>query len=93
MRTDGRARAQLAASIAPNGYRDEVELVAQLKQPLAVLHGTEEQLVNGAYLDTLKMPTLWRGAVQSIADAGHTPQWEQPQRFDALIEAFATEVG
>jgi pimeloyl-ACP methyl ester carboxylesterase len=92
MRTDGQARTQLAASIAPNGYRDEVDVVAKLGQPLAVLHGAEEQLVNGGYFDTLKMPTLWRGAVQSIADAGHAPQWEQPSHFDALIEAFMTDV-
>lgn len=93
LRADGRARAQLAASIAPGGYRDEVEIVATLKQPLAVLHGAEEQLVNGAYFARLTMPTLWRGAVQVIADAGHAPQWEQPAAFDALLEGFIGETG
>ncbi len=39
LRTDGRARAGLAASIAPNAYHDEVEVVANMKAPLAVLHG------------------------------------------------------
>ena len=92
MRTDGRARAQLAASIAPNGYRDEVEAVARLKRPLAVLHGAQEQLVNGLYFGGLAMPTLWRGAVQTIADAGHAPQWEQAQTFDALLDAFIGDV-
>lgn len=91
-RTDGRARAQLAASIGPNGYRDEVEVIAHLKQPFAVLHGAQEQLINGAYFDTLKMPTLWRGKVQVIDGAGHLPQWEQPEKFDALIEAFVSEM-
>ena len=38
LRTDGRAREQLAASIAPAGFRDEVEIVANLKQPLARLY-------------------------------------------------------
>lgn len=92
LRTDGRAREQLAASIAPNGFRDEVEIVANLKQPLAVLHGAQEQLINGAYFDSLKMPTLWRGKVQVIDGAGHLPQWEQPAQFDALIEAFVDDV-
>ena len=59
--------------------------------PLAVLHGDEEQLVNGRYFDSVAMPTLWRGAVQMIPDAGHTPQWETPKVFDALIEAFVKE--
>lgn len=92
LRTDGRARAQLAASIGPGGFRDEVEVVANLKQPLAVLHGADEQLVNGAYFDTLTMPTLWRGRVQVIAGAGHLPHWEQPEKFNALLEAFLDEV-
>ena len=91
LRTDGRARAGLAASIAPDSYHDEIEVVAQMKAPLAVLHGAEEQLINGAYIASLKMPTLWRGAVQVIPGAGHTPHWETPDAFDALLDGFLTE--
>jgi pimeloyl-ACP methyl ester carboxylesterase len=90
LRTDGRARGQLAASIRPGGFRDEVAVAANLKQPLAVLHGAEEQLVNGAYFETLTMPTLWRGRVQVIDDAGHLPQWEQADTFNALLDQFVT---
>jgi pimeloyl-ACP methyl ester carboxylesterase len=91
LRTDGRARAQL---INPEGepFRDEVRIVATLARPLAVLHGADEQLVNLDYFKTLTMPTLWRGAVQIIDDAGHAPQWEQPERFNALLDAFAGEL-
>lgn len=87
-RTDGNARAGLAASIRPEGYLDEVIAVGQMKAPLAVLHGEHEQLVNAAYIRALSMPTLWRQAIQIVPDAGHTPNWEQPARFNALIEAF-----
>ena len=52
---------------------------------------SEEQLVNGRYFGSVAMPTLWRGAVQMILDAGHTPQWETPTAFDALVEAFVEE--
>ncbi|HEV3043011.1 MAG TPA: alpha/beta fold hydrolase [Roseiarcus sp.] len=93
LRTDGRARAGLAASIAPGGYRDEVEIVAKLSQPLAVLHGAEEQLVNRAYFETLTMPTLWRNSVQVIVGAGHAPQWEKAQAFNALLDAFVETCG
>ena len=91
MRTDGRARAGVGASIAPGGYHDEAVVVRGLKAPLAVLHGAEDQLVNGAYVASVDMPTLWRGAVQTIPGAGHAPQWETPQAFDALIAAFIEE--
>ncbi len=91
LRTDGRARAGIRAGIGSGGYHDETVIVRDLEAPLAVLHGVEDQLVNGAYFATLTMPTLWRGAVQTIPGAGHAPQWETPQAFDALLEAFLEE--
>lgn len=92
LRTDGRARSGLAANAANGGYRDEIAVVRDLKVPLAVLHGADEQLVNGHYFASLVMPTLWRGAVQTIPAAGHTPQWEAAEAFDALIAAFIAEM-
>lgn len=89
--TDGQARLVLGGSLGPGGYRDEVEIVANLAAPLAVLHGEDEQLVSLDYIKTLTMPTLWRGAVQVIAGAGHAPHWEQPEQFNALLEAFLLE--
>jgi hypothetical protein len=43
--------------------------------------------------DSLKLPTLWRGATQVIAEAGHAPHWECPEEFDALLRAFAADCG
>lgn len=87
-RTDGQARAQLGSSIRPDGYRDEVEVVANLTKPLAILHGAHEQLVNVAYMQALPMPTLWRNEIQLVENAGHAPHWEEPAQFNALLEAF-----
>jgi pimeloyl-ACP methyl ester carboxylesterase len=91
LRADGRARRGIGASLAAGGYTDEAIVVRDLKAPLAVLHGADDQLINGAYFASLAMPTLWRGAVQTIAGAGHAPQWETPQAFDALLAAFIAE--
>ena len=91
MRTDGRARSGLGSAAQDGLYRDEVAIVRDLRVPLGVLHGGEEQLVNGEYFGSVPMPTLWRRAVQMIRDAGHTPQWETPKVFGALIEAFVNE--
>ena len=87
-RSVGSARAGLAASIKPGGYQDEVEIVANLSMPLAIFHGKEEQLVSEPYISKLTIPTLWRNEVQVITGAGHAPHWEQPERFNALLEAF-----
>jgi pimeloyl-ACP methyl ester carboxylesterase len=87
-RTDGQARVELAASIRPGGYLDEVILAEQMTTPLAIVHGEQEQLVNAAYIQSLHIPTLWRGSIQVVADAGHATNWEQPGQFNALLEAF-----
>lgn len=92
LRTFGGARETLGGSIGPGTYKDEVEVVAHLDTPLAVLHGAQEQLVNEVYISDLEMPSLWRGEVQLIEDAGHAPHWEQPERFNALLEAFLQDV-
>ncbi len=92
LRTDGNARSGLAASIKPDGYQDEVEIVANLSIPLAIFHGKEEQLVNESYIANLAMPTLWRNTIQIIRAAGHAPHWEQPKEFNGLLDAFVADV-
>lgn len=37
------------------------------------------------------MPTLWRGAVQEIAGAGHAPHWEMADVFNALLADFLAD--
>jgi hypothetical protein len=51
VRTDGRARSNLGASVQRGEARDEGEVARDLRAPLAVLHGDKEQLVNGRYFD------------------------------------------
>jgi pimeloyl-ACP methyl ester carboxylesterase len=90
LKSDGQMRAQLAASAA--NRKDHVEIVANMTVPLAVVHGAEDQLVNVDYIRSLKMPTLWRGEVQVIEGAGHSPHWERPERFNALLADFVADV-
>lgn len=92
-RTDGHARASLAAGIGTIGYADELRIIATIGRPLAIVQGAHEQIVNPAYLDGLapSIPTLWRGKVQVVEDAGHAVQWENPAQFGALLDAFVAD--
>jgi pimeloyl-ACP methyl ester carboxylesterase len=90
-RTDKRARSALAASVRPGGYRDEIEIVARLATPLAILHGEHDRIANGAYIEGLAVPRLWRGRVHVIRGVGHAAQWEAPAAFDQLVAAFARD--
>lgn len=91
--TDGAARAGLLASIQAGRFADEVDIVAHLRRPIAVLHGQDEQLVNLDYLRGLAMPTLWRQAVRVLPGVGHAPQAETPQEFAKLLSEFLTDLG
>jgi pimeloyl-ACP methyl ester carboxylesterase len=90
--TDGAARAGVGASLAEGRFTDEVQIVASLDRPLAVLHGAREQLVNLDYLRTLTLPTLWRGEVQLVEHAGHAVQEETPRQLADLLTAFVSDV-
>lgn len=90
-RADGRARAAIASSIRPGGYKDEVQVVGTTRVPLAILHGDKEQLINPRYFDTITIPRLWRGSVQLVRDAGHAPHWEKPEQFNRLLSEFIND--
>jgi pimeloyl-ACP methyl ester carboxylesterase len=90
--TDGPARSELAASLNAAHFADEVEVVATLDRPLAILHGAHDQLVSLDYLHKLQAPTLWRGAVHLIAAAGHAPHEETPDEFAVLLDQFVSDL-
>ena len=92
MRTDGAARSGLGASIQAGNHADELEIVRSLDRPLAIVHGRHEQLVSLDYLLGIDAPTMWRGQVAVIEDAGHAPHLESPEIFNGLLADFLSEV-
>lgn len=93
LETDGRARAHMAAAIGAGEISNEVEALTRAAKPFAIVHGSEDPLVSLDYLRSQEsLPGLWRGAVQVIEGAGHSPQMEAPAAFDELVLSFATDV-
>ena len=90
--TDGAARTGLQSSAGEGRFADEIAIVAALRQPLAIVHGADEQLVSLDYLRKLNIPALWRGEVQVIPGAGHAPHQEAPQQFAALLTEFISDL-
>lgn len=88
MKTDGNARANLGASINPDGYTDEIVIIANMTQRLMIIHGVKEQLVNGAYFRNLEVPTLWNNRVEFVWNSGHAVHWEAVDEFNALLDEF-----
>ncbi len=93
LRTDGAARAGLFASIGEGRFADELAIVAALPVPLAILHGEHEALINLAYLQQLKIPSLWRGRIQLVPGAAHAIHRETPAAFTGLLTQFIADLG
>jgi pimeloyl-ACP methyl ester carboxylesterase len=93
LRTDGTAREGLLASVGEGRFADQVAIVTALRQPLAILHGQDEQLVSLPYLRQLSVRSLWRGTVQVIPGAGHAAHVEQPEAFAGLLTEFIADLG
>jgi pimeloyl-ACP methyl ester carboxylesterase len=93
LRTDGAARACLMASVGAGQAADEAAIAGSLAQPLAILHGGQEQLVNLAYIQQLTIPSLWRGSVQVIPGSGHAPHLEGQAAFETLLTEFIADLG
>ncbi|MET0236234.1 MAG: alpha/beta hydrolase [Kibdelosporangium sp.] len=91
--TDGAARTGLGASAGAGRFADEIAIVSTLRQPLAILQGTDEQLVSHDYLRKLTIPTLWRKEIQLIPGVGHAPHQEAPEQFAALLTQFIGDLG
>jgi len=89
--TDPNARKFLMRNTAKNNLKDEIDIVSNLKIPLAIIHGAHDKLINLDYIKKIQMPSLWKNEVQIIKDAGHSPQWETPDEFNSILEEFVKE--
>jgi len=86
--TDPNARKFLVRNAVKNNLKNEIEIVSNLKIPLAIIHGAHDKLINLDYIKKLQIPSLWKNEVQIIKDAGHTPQWETSDEFNSILEEF-----
>ncbi len=89
---DGTIRPGVWRDIAAGGFANEARIVREMNQPLLVVHGELDQIVRLSYLESLKMPTLWRGRVQRIPGAGHSPHWERADLVNSLLIEFGADV-
>ncbi len=91
-RADGRFRPRFVRSILRGEGADEARAVAESMTPIAVVNGAGEPFARLSYLASLSYGNLWRDTCQVIEDAGHTPFWQQPAVYNALLHDFANDV-
>ncbi len=83
------------AAEANADYIEEIPLSERLSQvpvPLLSIFGAEDQICDPE-LSQEAYSTVPGARVAEIANAGHSPNVEQPEKTAALIEEFAVEAG
>jgi len=86
--TDPLFRKYLGESIISGNTIDEKTILSNLSIPVAIFHGSDDQLVNPAYYKKLSLQSLWRGSVHEIENAGHCIQMENAPAFNQSFSEF-----
>jgi pimeloyl-ACP methyl ester carboxylesterase len=87
-RTDPRFRPALGRSIGRGMLSDEVSLLASTSVPTALIYGTDDRFIDTSYYVQVRLRTPWRQGLYSFPGSGHSPHWDAPQQFHALLETF-----
>lgn len=87
LETDTAARMSFAASLGLDKFGDELTMLRKFTKPLAIVQGKNDRIINPGYLNGLNPVSLWKNGIIKL-DAGHVPQMEIPQLFNALVEDF-----
>jgi pimeloyl-ACP methyl ester carboxylesterase len=90
-RADGQFRPLMFQSAMEGRNLDEEDIARTNEKPLAVVHGERDAYVSLDFLKSVDYRHLWGGEVQVIPGASHTPQFEQPNAFNALLGRFLAE--
>lgn len=88
--TDPRVRADLGAELASGSMADEQAMISASGIPVCVVHGAEDPFLSIPYFEALAAKYFWRGRVHMIAGAGHCPQRQRPEAFNAVLNEFVT---
>lgn len=92
------AARQMMAEIRPSGYRvaatvlaaaDERDVLPTVTVPTLVITGEHDKIVPRAAADALHA-AISGSCLVIIPDAGHLPNMEQPERYNAVVREFVS---
>jgi pimeloyl-ACP methyl ester carboxylesterase len=87
-KADLKTREFLFKSIMNGDYKDQIEIIKNIKVPVAVYFGELDQIINFDYLNSIDIPAIWRTIIQIIKDTGHIFFYESPADFNVSFESY-----
>ncbi len=92
VRTDGRARALMFASLFAGEASDERELAVNASVPVAIVNGADDPLVNIDYVSGLPYRNLWDSHCYALRGGGHAPFLRAPEAFNKILSQFLADM-
>jgi len=91
-RADGRARRILFEAARAGAGIDQRRMVEHFREPLAVVNGAGDAMINLDYIDRIAYANLWSGKCHRVPAAGHAPFRDNPAAFNALLASFLADI-
>lgn len=92
VRTDGRARALMFASLFAGQASDQRQLAVGSDIPIAIVNGADDPLVNLDYVGSLPYRSLWDQHCYVLRGAGHAPFVQAPDPFNGVFARFLDDM-
>jgi pimeloyl-ACP methyl ester carboxylesterase len=86
--TDPLVRQVVGKALMSGQTTDEVAIIKSSKIPYAVFQGAGDKLINPSYFNFIGKDFIWKERIQTIENAGHCPQIENPVAFNNLLLDF-----
>ena len=84
-------RSFLKSSIEQKHYSDEILLLQHVKNPILMIFGNDEQIVDPDYLDKAIL-NIWNDHIIKIPGASHLVNVDQPDAFNTVMADYAEEM-
>ena len=91
-RADGRARRIMFEAARAGAGVNQRLVVERFRQPLAVVNGAGDTIINLDYIDGIGYGNLWSGKCHRMPGAGHAPFRDDPAAFNALLARFLADI-
>jgi pimeloyl-ACP methyl ester carboxylesterase len=91
-KVDELARPKLCESNMKGSGGDEKELVETNDTPLCVVQGKKDDNINNDYIQSIKYKNLFNKKIYILEEAGHSVFWDQPEKFNKILEEFLESV-
>ena len=89
--TDPCSRSLIMTAVTNCVFKNEIDIIRNIKIPTLLLHGLQETIIDGKYFDIFDYGDLPHVEIKKI-DSGHYPHIENPKQFANIIVKFLDSI-